>query len=137
MTTRASVRQPSLAASRHPCRLFVARKPARTPARRQGCRPHRGGALLAVMWLSAARAAIAFPPPPTVRAETERVGSASEGLRAWYLASGSVDRGIQWMLWGGDYRNPNGTPRFWEFNQPRMYMSYPTGDAVVEVIPEA
>jgi general secretion pathway protein K len=97
----------------------------------------RGGALLAVLWLSAALAAIAFSVSSTVRAETDHVSSAADGLRAWYLATGSVERGIQWMLWGGNYRNQDGSARFWEFNQPRMYMSYPSGDAVVEMIPES
>jgi general secretion pathway protein K len=97
----------------------------------------RGSALLAVLWMSAALAAIAFAVSSTVRSETDRVGSSADGLRAYYLATGSVERGIQWMLWGGDYRNPDGTPRFWEQNLPRMTMHYPSGDAVVEMIPEA
>jgi hypothetical protein len=87
--------------------------------------------------MSAALAAIAFAVSSTVRAETDRVGSSADGLRASYLASGSVERGIQWMLWGGDYRNPDGSPRFWEPNLPRMAMHYASGDAVVEMIPES
>jgi general secretion pathway protein K len=97
----------------------------------------RGSALLAVLWLSAALAAIAFSIATTVRAETEHVSTSADGLRAWYLATGSVERGIQWMLWGGQNRKADGSARFWDFNQPRMYMSYASGDAVVEVIPEA
>jgi general secretion pathway protein K len=97
----------------------------------------RGGALLSVLWLSAALAAIAFSVSSTVRAETERVSTAADGLRAWYLAAGSVERGIQWTLWGPGYRNPDGSPRFWEPNLPRMYMSFPSGDAIVEMIPES
>src|SRR5580698_6584848 len=68
----------------------------------------RGSALLAVLWLSAALAAIAFSVSTSVRSETDRVASAADGLRAWYLATGSVERGIQWMCWGPDY-----APRFW------------------------
>ena len=86
--------------------------------------------------MSAALAAIAFSVSSTVRSETERVSTDSDGLRTYYLASGSVERGIQWMLWGPDYRNPDGTPRFWAPNLPRMTMHYPSGDAVVEMIPE-
>src|SRR5579864_3142261 len=97
----------------------------------------RGGALLMVLWLSAALAAIAFSVSTTVRAETDRVSSSADGLRAWYLATGSVERAMQWMIWGGDYRRPDGSARFWEYNQPRMYLSYPSGDAVVEMIPES
>jgi general secretion pathway protein K len=72
-----------------------------------------------------------------VRAETERVSTSADGLRASYLASGSVERGIQWILWGPAYRDSNGAPRFWEPNMPRMYMSFPSGDAIVEMIPES
>jgi general secretion pathway protein K len=97
----------------------------------------RGSALLAVLWMSAALAAIAFSVSSTVRSETDRVGTSADGLRTSYLASGSVERGIQWMMWGGDYRNPDGKPRFWEQNLPRMVMHYSSGDAVVEMIPEA
>jgi general secretion pathway protein K len=41
------------------------------------------------------------------------------------------------MMWGPDYRNPDGSARFWEPNMPRMYMHYDTGDAIVELIPES
>jgi general secretion pathway protein K len=84
-----------------------------------------------VLWLSAALAAIAFSVATSVRSETDRVGSSADGLRAWYLAEGSVERGIQWMLWGP------GVPNRWRPNLPRMIMSYPSGDAIVEMIPES
>ena len=99
----------------------------------------RGSALLAVLWLSAALAAIAFAASALVRSETGRAGGSADGLRTYYLASGSVERGIQWMLWGwsgNTQQNPDGTPRFWRPNTPRMIMHYPSGDAVVELIPE-
>jgi general secretion pathway protein K len=99
--------------------------------------PEKGGALLAVLWLAAALSAIAFSVAVTVRSETDRVSSASDGLRAMYLATGSVERAIQWMMWGPGPRNPDGSARFWQPNQPRMLMSYPSGDAVVELIPES
>ncbi len=97
----------------------------------------RGGALLAVLWLSAALAAIAFSVSSTVRAETDRVSTSADGLRAAYLAEGAVERGIQWMVWGAGYRNKDGSAMFWETNQPRMNMAFPSGAAVVEVIPES
>src|SRR5271163_3464837 len=87
----------------------------------------KGGALLTVLWLSAALAAIAFSVATTVRSETDRVSSSAEGLRASYLAAGSVERAIQWMMWGPGVRNPDGTARFWQPNQPRMYMTFPSG----------
>src|SRR5690349_8634939 len=87
--------------------------------------PERGGALLSVLWLSAALAAIAFSVAVSVRSETDRVSSTSDGLRALYLATGSVERAIQWMMWGPAVRNPDGTARFWQPNTPRMMMSFP------------
>ncbi len=99
----------------------------------------QGSALLAVLWMAAALAAIAFALSATVRSETSRVSGASDGLRTYYLASGSVERGIQWMLWGWtgyNQINPDGTARYWAPNQSRMIMHYPSGDAVVELIPE-
>jgi general secretion pathway protein K len=102
--------------------------------------PTKGSALLAVLWLAAALAAIAFALSTTVRSETSRAGGSADGLRAYYLASGSVERGIQWMLWGWTgytQTNPDGTPRFWQPNTPRMIMHFPSGDAVVELIPES
>jgi general secretion pathway protein K len=98
--------------------------------------PERGGALLIVLWLSAALAAIALSVSTTVRTEIEHTSSVADGLRAHYLATGSLERGIQWMLWGTGPRNPDGTARFWDRTRPRMIMSYPSGDAVVEMIPE-
>lgn len=103
----------------------------------RGNSAQRGSALLAVLWLSAALAAVGFSVSSTVRAETERVSTSADGLRASYLASGAVERAIQWMVWGPIYRKPDGSPMFWEMNQPRMYMAFPSGAAVVEVIPEA
>jgi len=100
----------------------------------------RGSALLAVLWLAAALAAIAFAVSSTVRSETTHVGDSADGLRAYYLASGSVERAIQWMLWGWtgySQVNPDGTPRFWAANTPRMTMRFPSGDAIVELIPES
>ncbi len=96
----------------------------------------RGGALLIVLWLSAALAAIALSVSTTVRTETEHTSTVADGLRAHYLATGSLDRAVQWMLWGGGPRNPDGTARFWDRQKPRMNMSYPSGDVVVEMISE-
>ena len=101
------------------------------------CDADRGSALLTVLWLSAALAAIAFSVSSSVRAETDRVEAASNGLRAWYLATGAVERGIQWMAWGDSVRNEDGTARFWQYDAPRMNMNFPSGTAVVEMIPES
>src|SRR5215469_8112820 len=103
----------------------------RSPAR------ERGSALLAVLWISAALTAIAFSVSATVRDETDRVSSSADGLRAGYLATGAVERAIQWMCWGPTYRKPDGKPLFYEWKMPRLTMSFPSGDAVVEMIPES
>ncbi len=92
--------------------------------------------MLVVLWLSAALAAIAFSVATSVRSETDRVGGTADGLRASYLATGSVERGIQWMMWGPGSTGPNGAKR-WEFNKPRLTMTYSSGDAIVEMIPES
>ena len=105
----------------------------------QGARPtERGGALLAVLWLAAALSAIAFSVANTVRTETERTGTSSEGLRTYYLASGSVDRAILWLQWGVfNYANPDGSPKYYRAPMPYLRYGYPSGVAIVEVIPEA
>jgi general secretion pathway protein K len=95
----------------------------------------KGGALLTVLWVSAALAAIAFSVSMSIRAETDRAGTASDGLRAMYLATGSVDRAVQWLLWG------TGSDRFFDSrhysDKPRLSFSYPSGDVLVEMMPEA
>ena len=97
--------------------------------------PNRGGALLAVLWLAAALSAIAFSVANTVRTETERTATSSEGLRTYYLASGSIDRAILWLQWGV-LNNPDGSPKYYRSPMPYMRYSYPSGVAIVEVIPE-
>ncbi len=92
----------------------------------------RGGALLAVLWLSAALAAIAFSLANTVRGETERTSTAVDGLRSYYLATASVQRGILYMDWGRKHpENPLFKPAGTNYS-----FQFPTGQALVEVIPE-
>jgi general secretion pathway protein K len=97
----------------------------------------KGGALLAVLWLTAALMAIAFSVANTVRGETERTGTASEGIRTYYLATGSIDRALLYMQWGPDHRNPDGTPKFWEKGMSRVNFAFPSGVSTVEFIPES
>ncbi len=92
----------------------------------------RGGALLAVLWLSAGLAAIAFALANTVRGETERASTAVDGLRSQYLATGALRRAILYMDWARMHPDavrfkPAGTVYPFEF---------PVGAATVEVIPE-
>src|ERR1700722_3175644 len=110
-----------------------------TTASKHRAKRTRGGALLAVLWLSAGLAAIALSVSSNVRSETDRVSTSGEGLRASYLASGALERGILWVLWGSsgsNYMSPDGLPRFWAPNMRRLPMRFPSGDALVEVIPE-
>lgn len=97
----------------------------------------RGGALLAVLWLTAALSAIAFAVASTVRAETERSATALDGLRAYYLATGALERAILYMDWGPGPLSPDGTPRYWAPWRSLLYFQFPAGDAVVEIIPES
>ena len=98
-------------------------------------RTQKGGALLTVLWVSAALAAIALSVSTSIRAETDRASTAADGLRATYLATGSVNRAIQWLLWG------TGSDKFFDHrhysDKPRLAFSYPSGDVVVELMPEA
>jgi general secretion pathway protein K len=90
-----------------------------------------------VLWLSAALSAIAFTVANSVRGETERTATAADGVRAYYLASGAIQRAILYVLWGPNFRNPDGSPRYYDRGMPVLRMSFPAGDADVEVIPEA
>ena len=95
----------------------------------------RGAALLTVLWLSAALGAIAFSLANTVRAETERTTAALDGARAYYLATGAIERALAYFEWSAAWRNPDGTPRYaWG---PSARFEFPTGEALVEAIPEA
>ena len=93
---------------------------------------NRGSALLAVLWLSAALAAIAFSLANTVRGETERTSSSVDGLRTYYLATAAVQRALIYMQWAPLFPER----RFYLPDQPVMRFSFPDGDAAVEVIPE-
>ena len=99
-------------------------------------RNRRGGALLAVLWISAALSAIAFSVANTVRTETERTSTLADGVRTYYLATGGIERIWLYIQWGDGYRNPDGSPRYFRSGTPRVVMNFPAGTATVEVIPE-
>jgi general secretion pathway protein K len=92
----------------------------------------RGTALLAVLWMSAGLAAIAFSLATTVRGETERTTTAVDDLRTYYLAQGAIQRGILDMQPG---RAREGEDKY-ILGQPRFLFHFPTGEVTVEVIPE-
>ena len=93
----------------------------------------RGSALLAVLWLSAALAAIAFSLSSTVRGETERTSTAVDGLRSYYLASGAIDRASLELLWTMTNPTQRRIPR----GSTAVDYTFPSGVAHVEIIPEA
>src|SRR5688500_12948879 len=106
--------------------------------RRPGACPTRGGALLAVLWLSAALAAIAFTVATTVRGETERAATLADSLRTHYLAAGGIERALMFaqsavLKWQPEYPN---TPPAYNLGPPVMRCEFPSGVALVEIIPE-
>src|SRR5436305_1384482 len=70
-----------------------------------------GGALLMVLWVSAALAAIGFSLASTVRGETERTGTAVDSLRSYYLAVGGIQRGMIELLWSAQYPGERTIPK--------------------------
>jgi general secretion pathway protein K len=100
-------------------------------------RRNRGAALLAVLWLSAALSAIAFSIATTVRGETERAATFADGVRTYYLASGALERALLYIQWGPGSMGPDGKPRFFKVGTPLLRYSFPSGEAIVEVIPES
>jgi len=92
----------------------------------------RGSALLAVLWLSAALAAIAFSLSSTVRGETERTSTAVDGLRSYYLASGAVERASLELLWTLTSPDKRRIPQ----GSAAVDYNFPSGVAHVEIIPE-
>jgi general secretion pathway protein K len=96
--------------------------------------PHRrGSALLAVLWLSAALAAIAFSVASTVRGETERTSTALDGLRSYYLAVGAIQRGSIELLWSVNAPDKHILPP----NVTSFVYHFATGDVRLEILPEA
>ena len=97
----------------------------------------RGGALLMVLWLSAALSAIAFSVATTVRAEIERTSTEIDGVRAYCLATGALEQTLLHAEWGDGEKNPDGTPKYFDWKRPVNIWNFPTGVAEVETIPES
>jgi general secretion pathway protein K len=97
----------------------------------------RGAALLAVLWLTAALAIIAFSVATTVRGETDRVSTANDSVRAYYLATGAVDRAALWILWGQSVVGQDGVSPYYNRGVPSLTYTFSTGVATVEIIPES
>jgi general secretion pathway protein K len=101
------------------------------PSSRRACR--RGSALLAVLWVSAALAAIGFSLASTVRGETERTSTAVDGLRSYYLASGGIYRATYEVLWSVESPGKRPIPK----GSTHVDYTFPAGDVRVDLIPEA
>lgn len=96
----------------------------------------RGSALLAVLWLSAALAAIAFSLAATVRGEIEHTSTTLDGTRAYYLATGGIQRALLYIQWGQLYKAPDGSSRYFPPGTTELRFSFPTGETIVEIAPE-
>ncbi len=95
-----------------------------------------GAALLLVLWLTAALSAIAFTLANTVRGEIERSSTDADGLKAYYLAEGAIDRTLVYIEGGAAFVGPDGKPRFQPGKTHVIPLDFPTGVARVEYIPE-
>src|SRR5579883_2118276 len=92
----------------------------------------KGSALLAVLWVSAALAAIGFSLATTVRGETDRTSTSLDGLRAYYLAQGSIYRATYELLWSVQNPGRRAIPRY----STHVDYTFPTGQVRVDLIPE-
>lgn len=95
-----------------------------------------GAALLLVLWLTAALSAIAFTLANTVRGEVERSSTDADGLKAYYLAAGAIDRLLVYIESGPAMPGPDGKPRFQPGQTHVLQLDYPTGVVRAEYIPE-
>jgi hypothetical protein len=94
----------------------------------------RGGALLAVLWLSMAMTAIAFALSRTSRAELDRAALAIDSTRAYYLAQGGIEAAMRRIARPRDPENPE---RGFEIGQRWMRFDLPTGLVEVEIVGES
>ncbi|MGA2116810.1 MAG: hypothetical protein ABSH56_18885 [Bryobacteraceae bacterium] len=105
--------------------------------KKRWCAPRNsqsGSALLAVLWLAAGLAAIGISVSATVRGETERVATAEDSLRAYYLASGGVERAMLEYLWSAQQPAEKRTI---PIGANTVVFSFPSGVVRVEIIPES
>lgn len=96
----------------------------------------RGAALVTVLWLTMALSVIGLAVASTVRNETERAGNLVDGARAGFLARGAIER-LRYFLLYPPFAPPNAPPPPYVPGQLRMYWSFPGGDVLVEMLPEA
>ena len=104
--------------------------------RRRNTGASRGAALLTVLWLSAALSAIAFTLANTVRGEIERSSTDADGLKAYYLAEGAIERTLVYIESGPAFMGPDKKQIFQQDKTYVLNLNYPTGVARVQYIPE-
>jgi general secretion pathway protein K len=92
----------------------------------------RGSGLLAVLWLSAALAAIAFSLSITVKGEIERTSTEVDGLRCGYLAQAGIERATMELLWSAMSPDNKLIPKGSTF----VNYVFPSGNVRVDIIPE-
>jgi general secretion pathway protein K len=90
---------------------------------------------LAVLWLAAGLSAIALTIANTVRGETERSSTDADGLKAYYLAAGAIDRMLLYLEKPGSFQHPDRTPLIKPFTRVLPF-DFPTGVVTGEIIPE-
>ena len=99
-------------------------------------RRQRGGALLAVLWLTTALSAIVFTLSWTVRSELERAGTALDGARAHFLAEGAIERFLLHLSWNQG-SGPGGDPRVaFRPGQRRLRWGFPSGVVDLDITGE-
>ena len=89
--------------------------------------------MLAVLWVSAALAAIAFSLSTTVRSEIDRTATSVDGLRAYYLATGGIHRATYEVLWSAQNPDKRILPRY----TTQVNYTFPSGVVHVDIVPEA
>ncbi len=93
----------------------------------------KGSALLAVMWMSAALAAIAFSLSTTVRGEAERASTELDSVRAHFLAEGAIERAMLDVVWS---LGPGPDHPLKQYTTSVDY-AFATGTAHVELLSQA
>ena len=104
---------------------------ARLPHAR-GLGRERGSGLLAVLWLSAALAAIGFSLSVTVKGEIERTATDVDGLRCGYLASAGIQKATMELLWSATSADNKLIPQ----GATSVDYVFPSGNVHVEILPE-
>jgi general secretion pathway protein K len=91
--------------------------------------------LLAVLWLAAGLSAIALTIANTVRGETERSSTDADGLKAYYLGAGAIDRMLLYLEKSRSGSLDKTAP-IQDYTRV-LGLDFPTGVVTGELIPES